>query len=94
MEYLKNYGITQLNIDKIKSKYNNEIISFLENNEEFVIDTIEYLYSENIKNIYLLIINNIKIFLETSLSLKNKIESLKQLKLNRKQIQLKLLQGF
>jgi len=92
MEYLKKYGITELNIEKIKDKYNDSIINFLESNEIFIVNIIEYLYSENIKNIYLLMINNIKIFLENPIVLKEKIEDMKQIGLNRKEIQLKLLQ--
>ena len=92
MEYLKKYNITDEQIEKLKNKYNTSIISFIEDNEDFVSNTIKYLYSENIKSIYLLMINNIQIFLETQYSLKKKIEAMKVQGLKPKQIQFKLLQ--
>ncbi len=93
MEYLKKYGITNEQIEKIKDRYNDGIINFIEDNEIFIENIIKYLYSENIKCIYLLMINNIKIFLETPTVLKRKIDEMKSRGLNRKEIQLKLLQG-
>lgn len=92
MEYLKKYGITNEEIEKIKDTYNEGIIEFIENNKIFVTNTIEYLYSENIKCIFLLMINNIKIFLETQIALKKKIENMKGQGSTRKEIQMKLLQ--
>lgn len=91
MEYLKEYGITNEDIQKLKDKYNERIIEFIEENEIFITSTIKYLYSENIKCIFLLMINNIKIFLETSVALKEKIENMKKQGLARKEIQMKLL---
>lgn len=92
MEYLKKYGITDEQIQKIKNKYNDEIIQFITENNIFVENTIAYLYSENIKCIYWLMINNIKIFLETQLALKRKIEEFKKYGLSIKDIQMELLQ--
>lgn len=92
MEYLKKYGITDEQIQKIKNKYNDEIIQFITENDIFVENTIAYLYSENIKCIYWLMINNIKIFLETQLALKRKIEEFKKYGLSIKDIQMELLQ--
>lgn len=91
MKYLMKYGVTEEQIEKIKDKYNEGIIKFLEENEDFVTETIEYLYSEKIKVIYYLMINNIKIFLETKVALKEKIEEMKEKGLNPKEIQLQLL---
>ncbi len=91
MEYLKKYGLKEEEIEKIKEKYNDWIIKFITENEEFVTETIEYLYSENIKIIYYLMINNIQIFLETKVALKEKIEIFKEQGLTRKKIQMKLL---
>lgn len=91
MEYLKKYGLKEEEIEKIKEKYNDWIIKFIIENEEFVTETIEYLYSENIKIIYYLMINNIQIFLETKVALKEKIEIFKEQGLTRKKIQMKLL---
>ncbi len=91
MEYLKRYGLKEEEIEKIKEKYNDWIIKFIIENEEFVTETIEYLYSENIKIIYYLMINNIQIFLETKVALKEKIEIFKEQGLTRKKIQMKLL---
>ncbi len=92
MEYLKKYGFTEEQIRKIEDRYNKGIIGFIKENEEFVEDTIKYLYSENIKCIYLLMINNIKIFLETQITLQKKIEEMKRNGLKTKQIQMKLLE--
>lgn len=92
MEYLKKYGFTEEQIDKIRNKYNDSILNFIKENEIFIDNTVKYLYSENIKCIYLLMINNIKIFLETQLALKRKIEIMKQKGLKTKEIQLKLLE--
>ena len=91
MEYLKKYGLKEEEIEKIKEKYNDWIIKFITENEEFVTETIEYLYSENIKIIYYLLINNIQIFLETKIALREKIEGLKEQGLPRKKIQMELL---
>jgi hypothetical protein len=91
MEYLKKYGLKEEEIEKIKEKYNDWIIKFITENEEFVTETIEYLYSENIKIIYYLMINNIQIFLETKIALREKIEGLKEQGLPRKKIQMELL---
>ena len=92
MDYLKEYGIAEEQIIKLKDKYNDAIISFMEDNRDFVTNTIKYLYSENIKSIYLLMVNNIQIFLETQVALQRKIEEMKNQGLNAKEIQLKLLQ--
>ncbi len=92
MEYLKEYGITEEQIQKLRDRYNVSIINFIEENEEIVKDNIKYLYFENIKSIYLLMINNIKIFIETKISLQRKIEEMKKQGLNAKAIQLKLLE--
>lgn len=92
MEYLKRYGLTEEQIGKIENKYNEGILKFIRENEEFIDNIVKYLYSENIKCIYLLMINNIKIFLETQVALKNKIEVMKQKGLKTKEIQMELLQ--
>ncbi|MCI9365607.1 MAG: hypothetical protein HFJ54_03140 [Clostridia bacterium] len=92
MEYLKKYGFTEEQINKIENKYNDNILKFIRENEEFIDNTVKYLYSENIKCIYLLMINNIKIFLETQVALKNKMEVMKQKGLKTKEIQMILLQ--
>ncbi len=92
MEYLKKYGITDEQIEKIKKNYSVEICEFLSKNSQFVENTINYLYSENIKCIYWLMINNIKIFLETQVALKRKIEEYKRYGLSTKEIQMELLQ--
>ncbi|MCI9177865.1 MAG: hypothetical protein HFJ28_04770 [Clostridia bacterium] len=92
MEYLKKYGLTSEEIQKIKQKYSKEIIKFIVKNEIFVTDTIEYLYSKNIKCIYLLMINNIKLFLETKIALQEKIRQMEIKGYKTKTIQMALLQ--
>ena len=74
------------------NKYNREIIQFITQNDIFVENTIKYLYSENINCIYYLMINNIRIFLETQVALKRKIEEMKSFGLDIKEIQMKLIQ--
>lgn len=93
LEYLKKYGFKGLEIQNLTDRYNQGIIKFMEENEAIVTDIIEYLYSEKIKAIYALMMNNIKIFLETQLTLKVKIEDMKSQGLNVQEIQMKLLQG-
>lgn len=92
MNYLKKYGIADKEIEKLKDKYNEGIIKFIEENDIFITNTIEYLYSENIKCIFPLMMNNIKIFLETQIALEEKVEIMKKQGLKSKQIQMKLLQ--
>lgn len=92
MDYLREYGFTEEQIQKLKNKYNDSIISFIEENQDTVTSNIKYLYSENIKNIYLLMINNVRIFLETQITLQRKIEEMKKQGLRTKEIQLRLLQ--
>ena len=92
MEYLKKYGVTEEQIHKIEDRYNEGILDFIKENEEFIENTIKYLYSENIKCIYLLMINNIRIFLETQITLQSKIEEMKRKGLKIREIQMKLLE--
>ena len=92
MDYLKKFGITEEQISKLQDRYHKQIINFMKENEIFVTENIQYLYSENIKSIYLLMINNIQIFLETQVALKRKIEEMKKKGLKAKEIQMKLLQ--
>ncbi len=91
MDYLKKYGLTEEQITNLKDRYNDGIINFLEENNVFVINIIEYLYSEEIKCIYLLMINNIKIFLETKVALERRIKEMKRKGMDNKKIQLELL---
>lgn len=92
MDYLKEYGVTEGQINKLKNTYNKEIINFISKNKILVINIIQYLYSKNIKSIYLLMINNIQIFLETQVALQRKIQYMKTQGLKAKEIQMKLLQ--
>lgn len=92
IEYLKKYGFKDMEIQNLKDRYNEGIIKFIDENEILITNTIEYLYSEKIRVIYALMMNNIKIFLETQLTLKKKIEDMKRQGLNIQEIQMKLLQ--
>ena len=92
MNYLKKFNITEENIKELEQQYNEGIIEFITNNEAFITEKIEYLYSENIKNIYLLMKNNIRVFLETKLSVQKKIERLKQQGFSSQMIEIKLMQ--
>ena len=91
MEYLKKYKITSEEIHDLQESYNEGIIKFISENEIFIKDTIDYLYSENITCIYQLMKNNIKIFLETKVALKEKIDKWKQNGDSYKVITMKLL---
>ena len=91
MNYLRKFDFTEENIQTLKEVYNENIIEFISQNEIFITETINYLYSENIRCIYLLMRNNIKLFLETKIALKNKIDSFKLKGYNYKSIAMLLL---
>lgn len=78
MEYLKKYNLTTEELKDLEETYNEGIIKFIKENELFVRETIDYLYSENITCIYKLMKENIKIFLETKIALKKKIKNMKE----------------
>ena len=77
MNYLKKYNISQTQINELKDFYNEGIISFLSGNEEFIEEKIEYLQNEGFTLLYEMLKNNIKIFLETTIALRKKIEKMK-----------------
>ena len=76
MEYFEKYGVSKQQIMDLKEKYNEGIIEFLTDEEIFVKQTLNFLKEKNLK-IYPILNNNIKVFLETTVALKNKILSLK-----------------
>ena len=91
MNYLKKYNISQTQINELKELYNEGIISFLSENEEFIEEKIEYLQNEGFTLLYEMLKNNIKIFLETTIALRKKIEKMKAKKLSKKAMQMILL---
>jgi len=91
MNYLKNYNITDEQIKKLKDKYNDGIINFLSENEEFIKDKINYLKKEGFVLLYEMLEQNIKIFLETTSPLKKKVEKMKRNNMTVKAMQMVLL---
>lgn len=87
MEYLKKYGITDSEITELEEIYNENIIKFLKENKIFVIEKLKYLQKEKY-NIYPILKNNIKIFLEIMPELKRKIEIMNKKNLSKKEIQI------
>ena len=90
MKYLKEYGISEKQINELKERYNDGIIEFLTNEEIFVKQTLDYLKEKNFL-IYPILENNIKIFLETTVALKNKIKKMEENGYSNKTIQMMLI---
>ena len=78
MEYLKEYDITENQIQSLKEKYNSGIIEFVEQNKEFIKVKLDYLKEEKVVLLYEIIYNNIKLFLEELSELKRKMEIMKK----------------
>jgi len=91
MNYLKNNNLTDEQIKKLKDKYNDGIINFLSENEEFIKDKINYLKKEGFVLLYEMLEQNIKIFLETTSPLKKKVEKMKRNNMTVKAMQMVLL---
>ena len=90
MNYLKEYNITHEEIEELKDRFNENIIKFLEENEMFIKEKLDYLKEQNFI-IYPILKDNIKIFLEMDFVLKRKIENMKNKNFNNKQIQMILM---
>lgn len=90
MNYLKKYGITREEIIELKDIFNENIIKFLEENEIFITEKLEYLKNENYI-IYPILKNNIRIFLETMPVLKRKIKTMQEKNFTKKHIQMILI---
>ena len=90
MNYLKKYNISEEEINDLKEIYNDNIIKFLNENEIFIEEKLEFLKNENYI-IYPILENNIKIFLEIMPELERKIEEMKNKNFSKKQIQMILM---
>ncbi len=90
MNYLKKYGFTREEIIELKDIFNENIIKFLEENEIFITEKLEYLKNENYI-IYPILRNNIRIFLETMPVLKRKIKTMQEKNFTKKHIQMILI---
>ena len=90
MEYLKEFGVKNEQIMELKERYNEEIIKFLTNEEIFVRQALEYLQEKNFL-IYPILENNMKIFLETTITLKNKVRRMEEKGYSNKTIQMILI---
>ena len=86
MEYFKQYGITKEEIKELEDVYNEGIIKFLKENKMFVTEKLEYL-QEGEYNIYPILRNNIKVFLEIITEMERKIEKMKERNFSKKEIQ-------
>ena len=84
MNYLLNYGFTKEQIKELKDRYNDSIIEFISDNENFIVEKIEYLRQEGITKVYELMMENIRIFLETTVALKEKMKKIKEKNLSAK----------
>lgn len=90
MNYLKYYDISEEEIKELKDRFNEGIINFLEENEIFIRGKLNFLKEQNY-NIYPILENNIKIFLEIMPELERKIKKMEEKKFSKKQIQMILM---
>ena len=90
MEYFEKYGVSKQEIIDLKEKYNDRIIGFLTDEEIFVKQTLNFLKEKKFK-IYPILENNIKVFLETTVALKNKIKKMEEKGYSNKTIQMILI---
>ena len=86
MKYFKKYGITEDEIKELEDFYNENIIKFLKENEIFITEKLEYLKEEGY-NIYPILRDNIKVFLEIITAMERKIEKMKEKNFSEKEIQ-------
>lgn len=86
MKYFKKYGITEDEIKELEDFYNENIIKFLKENEIFITEKLDYLKEEGY-NIYPILRNNIKVFLEIITAMERKIEKMKEKNFSKKEIQ-------
>lgn len=90
MNYLKEYGITQEQIEEMKDRFNENIINFFIENKEFIKEKLEYLKSRGYI-IYPIIEGNIRIFLEILPALEKKIKKMEKNSYSSKAIQIILI---
>ncbi len=90
MEYLKDYGISEIQIKELKERYNNGIVKFLVEEEEFITEKLEYLQNKKYF-IFPILKNNIKIFLETTKPLEEKVKNMEKKGYSAKMIQMILI---
>jgi len=91
MIYLKEYDIKENDIRHMQERYNDNIINFFKENEDFIREKLDCLISE--KYLIMPIINgNIKIFLELTSELKRKLKIMKEHKYSHKMIQMILME--
>ena len=90
MKYLEEYRISEQQIINLKERYNDGIIEFLTNEEIFVKQALDFLKEKDFL-IYPILENNIKVFLETTVFLKKKVEKMEKRGLSKKSIQMILI---
>lgn len=86
MGYLKEYGISEQEIKELEEFYNENITKFLKENKIFIKEKLEYLKNQNY-DIYPILKENIRIFLEIMPELERKIKIMKEKKFSKKEIQ-------
>lgn len=92
MEYLKEYNITENQIQSLKNRYNSGIVKFIEQNEEYIVEKLDYLQREKFVLLFEIMYNNIKIFLEEISELKNKVDKMKNQHISLKSMNMVLIE--
>ena len=92
MEYLKKYDITDAQIQNIRDRFNSGIIDFLEENDEFIEEKLNYLQKEKFVLLYEVMYNNVKIFLEEISELESKVEKMKEQRISLKAMNMILIE--
>lgn len=90
MEYLKKYNISQEQIEEIKENFNEGIVEFIQTEILFITEKCEYLSNKNFL-IYPILKSNIKVFLETIIPLKAKVEKMEKEGFSKKAMQMVLI---
>ncbi len=90
LDYMIKYDISKDEIFELENLFNENIINFLNENEDFIEEKLDYL-KKNKYIIYPIIKNNLKVFLENFNVLEEKIEKLEKLGYTHKSIQIILI---
>lgn len=90
MEYLKKYHINDKQIEELESKYNNGIIKFLNTENQFIEEKLDYLEQKDYF-VFPILENNIKIVLEEMQPLENKMQKMEKEGYSKKAIQMILM---
>lgn len=86
MDYLKEYGINEEKIKILEDMYNENIINFIIDNKLFIKEKLDFLKKGDY-NIWEILKNNIRIFLEIISELKRKVHKMEVKQYTKKQIE-------